>query len=49
MSLPKSLPMMDLAVKYSKHPPAKWVTQNAQVGDRVMLKVGGNFVYPQPK
>ena len=48
ISLPNTLPMVDLAVKYSKHPPADWVTNQAKVGDRVVMKVGGNFVYELP-
>ena len=43
-SLPSELPTMHLAVKASAHPPALWCTSRAKVGDRIGLRVGGNFV-----
>jgi ferredoxin-NADP reductase len=47
-SLPEQLPVLELAVKASAHPPAFWVTQQAQAGDRVQMRVGGEFVYSEP-
>jgi len=44
VSLPSELPMLDLAVKASAHPPAAWCTGAAKVGDRVALRIGGTFV-----
>lgn len=44
-SLPDDLPVLELAVKASAHPPAAWVTRQAKVGDRVQMRVGGEFVY----
>lgn len=44
-SLPEDLPVLELAVKASGHPPAAWVTRQAKVGDRVQMRVGGTFVY----
>jgi ferredoxin-NADP reductase len=43
-SLPSELPLLDLAVKASAHPPAAWCTSRAKVGDRVALRTGGDFV-----
>ena len=43
-SLPNELPLLDLAVKSSAHPPAAWCTRSAKVGDRVAIQVGGKFV-----
>ena len=48
VSLPSALPMLDLAVKFSTHPPAEWITRTAKEGDRVGIKVGGDFVYDLP-
>ena len=36
---------LDLAVKYSTHPPAHWVHHNCVDGTPVSLQVGGNFSY----
>ncbi len=47
-SLPEDLPVLELAVKASDHPPAAWVTREAKVGDRVHMRVGGEFVYAAP-
>lgn len=47
-SLPEDLPVLELAVKASDHPPASWVTRQAKVGDRVQVRVGGDFVYGGP-
>ena len=47
-SIPRELPFLDLVVKASKHPPAAWITERAQPGDRVQLRVGGEFVYQPP-
>ena len=33
----------------SHDPAAAWVTNEAKVGDRVQLRVGGEFVYAQPE
>ena len=48
VSLPSTLPMLDLAVKYSAYPPAEWISRIAKEGDRVGIKVGGDFVYELP-
>lgn len=37
---------MELAVKYSEWPPANWLHRQAKVGDRVSVRVGGDFHYP---
>jgi ferredoxin-NADP reductase len=43
-SLPSELPILELAVKASAHPPAAWCTGRAKVGDKVGVRVGGSFV-----
>ena len=43
ISLPSELPWLDLAVKASAHPAAFWCTSRAKVGDRVAVRVGGEF------
>ncbi|KAL3832255.1 hypothetical protein ACJMK2_023915 [Sinanodonta woodiana] len=41
--------ILDLAVKYSTHPPAHWVHTQCQVGNTVSLRVGGDFYWiPNP-
>ncbi|BFZ02081.1 hypothetical protein BsWGS_05120 [Bradybaena similaris] len=41
--------ILHLAVKVSPHPPAHWVHTQCQAGDKVKLRVGGDFYYdPQP-
>lgn len=41
---------IDLAVKYSEHPPALWVCTKCQVGSKVLMKVGGEFYFdPNPE
>merc|ERR1712070_660995 len=42
-SLPSELPQLSFAVKKAAYPPARWVTQQAVVGDRVQLRVGGQL------
>lgn len=42
-SLPSELPELCFAVKRTRYPPAKWVTTEAAVGDRVQLRVGGEL------
>ncbi|CAB4008620.1 Oxidoreductase NAD-binding domain-containing 1, partial [Paramuricea clavata] len=37
--------IIELAVKKSDHPPAHWVHSECHVGDKVSLKVGGDFFY----
>lgn len=44
-SLPSHLPDLELAVKRSRHLPALYVTNETNVGDRVKVRVGGDFVY----
>ncbi len=34
-------------MKSSEHPPAKWLSDTAEVGDLVQLQVGGKFCFPQ--
>lgn len=36
---------MDLAVKYSKHPPAHWIHTQCKEGDQVNIRVGGDFYF----
>lgn len=41
--------VIELAVKYTKHPPAHWVHTQCTVGSRVALRVGGDFFFdPAP-
>ncbi|XP_067867887.1 oxidoreductase NAD-binding domain-containing protein 1 isoform X2 [Heterodontus francisci] len=41
--------VLELAVKYSKHPPAHWIHTQCDVGSEVTLRVGGDFFFdPQP-
>lgn len=37
---------MDLAIKHSSHPPAKWCHEVARIGDVVQIQVGGDFFIP---
>jgi len=37
--------ILELAIKYSEHPPAKWVHTRCRPGDAVGMKVGGNFFF----
>ncbi|KAL4222079.1 Oxidoreductase NAD-binding domain-containing protein 1 [Mactra antiquata] len=37
--------VLDLAVKYSKHPPAYWVHTKCKEGDTVDIRVGGDFYF----
>jgi ferredoxin-NADP reductase len=48
-SIPSQLPVLELAVKTSKHPPAKWVCEEATIGARVQVRVGGEFCYAEPE
>lgn len=41
----KELQEIHLAVKKSSWPPAKWVHTNCRVGDRVQIRIGGDFFY----
>jgi len=36
---------LDLAVKYSKYAPAHWIHTECKNGDKVQMKVGGDFFY----
>ncbi|XP_023286863.1 oxidoreductase NAD-binding domain-containing protein 1 [Seriola lalandi dorsalis] len=41
--------VIELAVKYTKHPPAHWVHTMCTVGSRVAMRVGGDFFFdPSP-
>lgn len=41
--------VLELAVKYAKHPPAHWVHTMCTVGSRVAMRVGGDFFFdPSP-
>ncbi|KAM6900066.1 oxidoreductase NAD-binding domain-containing protein 1 [Xenentodon cancila] len=41
--------VIELAVKYSKHPPAHWIHTVCTVGSRVAMRVGGDFFFdPSP-
>ncbi|KAK2921234.1 oxidoreductase NAD-binding domain-containing protein 1 [Channa argus] len=37
--------VIELAVKYAKHPPAHWVHTTCTVGSRVAMRVGGDFFF----
>lgn len=43
VSLPEELPLLELAVKVSRHPPAAWIGVQAKPGDRVVIRAGGTF------
>lgn len=51
-SSPKTLidtSTIELAVKYSDHPPALWVHTKCNTGSKVQMRVGGNFFFdPEP-
>ena len=49
VSAPCQLPLLELAIKASRHPAAAWVTEEASVGSVVALRVGGSFVLPMPR
>ncbi|TKS88577.1 Oxidoreductase NAD-binding domain-containing protein 1 [Collichthys lucidus] len=41
--------VVELAVKYTKHPPADWVHTTCTVGSEVAMRVGGDFFFdPSP-
>ncbi|XP_028285037.1 oxidoreductase NAD-binding domain-containing protein 1 isoform X2 [Parambassis ranga] len=41
--------VIELAVKYTKHPPAHWIHTMCTVGSSVAMRVGGDFFFdPQP-
>ncbi|XP_075931379.1 oxidoreductase NAD-binding domain-containing protein 1 isoform X2 [Anarhichas minor] len=41
--------IVELAVKYTKHPPAHWIHTMCAVGSRVAMRVGGDFFFnPSP-
>ncbi|KAF1381464.1 hypothetical protein PFLUV_G00154250 [Perca fluviatilis] len=41
--------IVELAVKYTKHPPAHWIHTMCTVGSRVAMRVGGDFFFnPTP-
>ncbi|XP_017281802.1 oxidoreductase NAD-binding domain-containing protein 1 isoform X2 [Kryptolebias marmoratus] len=41
--------VIELAIKYTKHPPAHWVHTACNVGSRVAMRVGGDFFFdPSP-
>ncbi|KAE8282150.1 Oxidoreductase NAD-binding domain-containing protein 1 [Larimichthys crocea] len=41
--------IVELAVKYAKHPPAHWVHTTCTVGSEVAMRVGGDFFFdPSP-
>ncbi|XP_006002735.1 oxidoreductase NAD-binding domain-containing protein 1 [Latimeria chalumnae] len=41
--------VLELAVKYSKHPPAQWIHTQCTLDSEVALRVGGDFFFdPQP-
>uniref|UniRef100_A0A8C6WLX4 Oxidoreductase NAD-binding domain containing 1 n=1 Tax=Neogobius melanostomus TaxID=47308 RepID=A0A8C6WLX4_9GOBI len=41
--------VIELAIKYTKHPPAHWVHTQCSLGSRVALRVGGDFFFdPAP-
>ncbi|XP_078274247.1 oxidoreductase NAD-binding domain-containing protein 1 isoform X4 [Rhinoraja longicauda] len=41
--------VVELAVKYSKYPPAHWIHKQCEIGSEVTLRVGGDFFFdPRP-
>uniref|UniRef100_A0A8C1DBC5 Oxidoreductase NAD-binding domain-containing protein 1 n=1 Tax=Cyprinus carpio carpio TaxID=630221 RepID=A0A8C1DBC5_CYPCA len=41
--------VIELAVKYTRHPPAHWIHTKCSVDSQVAVRVGGNFYFdPQP-
>ncbi|XP_061738408.1 oxidoreductase NAD-binding domain-containing protein 1 [Nerophis ophidion] len=40
--------VVELAVKYSKHPPAHWVHTACTLGSQVAMRVGGDFYFDPP-
>jgi ferredoxin-NADP reductase len=36
---------LQLAIKFSKHPPALWMHEQAKVGSELSLRVGGDWYY----
>jgi len=41
--------LLQLAIKSSQNPSAKWIHNTAQIGDRVSIRAGGEFVYDESK
>ena len=39
---------IDLAIKKSSWPPAEWVHSSCKTGDKVQIRVGGDFYYDPP-
>ncbi len=38
-----------LAIQYSDHPPTEWMHTKCQIGTKIRIRVGGDFVYdPSP-
>ena len=44
-SIPSELPLLRLAVKASRHPPAAWCHARAEPGKRVKVRPGGSFFF----
>ncbi|KAL9967127.1 hypothetical protein ACROYT_G025298 [Oculina patagonica] len=45
----KETSTVELAIKYSEHPPALWVHTKCRVGSKVHMRVGGDFYFdPNP-
>ena len=42
----KNEQLIDLAVKSSQWPPAHWLHTKAKLGDRIGVRIGGDFFYP---
>ncbi|KAL7551885.1 hypothetical protein ACHAWF_015095 [Thalassiosira exigua] len=47
-SAPSSLPALELAIRRSRHPVAKWASVDARPGDEVDVRAGGTFAYDRP-
>lgn len=47
-SLLASSNVLDLAIKYSDYPPTLWVHEKCKLGDKVDIRVGGDFYYISP-
>lgn len=47
-SLMEHSQQIDLAIKKSSWPPAEWVHSRCRAGDKVQIRVGGDFYYDPP-
>ncbi len=47
-SLMRHSQQIDLAIKKSSWPPAVWIHSSCKAGDKVQIRVGGDFYYDPP-